>query len=211
MDKIDNSTYLQIKKDKKQKNRSAKGKGMYGHSKHYRNSRLIMVIFILALIVSDVVFSIVVFHTRKTLFVIVACVLSIPFARNLIDLFMSFKAKPLDLDEYKETQEISKLTEISLLYDITITDTDGIVYIPCLAVYNNNIICYTPDEKTAKDREKIKKYISDVNNISKTNYRIFVTEKRETFKKELRKLHAPDDATAKSDEKVMENLLGMGF
>ena len=186
-------------------------KGNYGHSKHYRNKRLIMALFILILIVSDVVFSIMVFHTRKTLFVIVACVLSIPFARNVIDVFMSLKAKPLSMEEYEKTVNLSKEIEAQLLYDITVTESDGVVYIPCLTVYNNSIICYTPDEKEVKKREKIKKYISEVNDFSKTNYRIFVTEKYSTFSKELKKLHEPDKTTQKTDKKVTDNLLSMGF
>ena len=89
-------------------------KGKYGHSKHYRNKRLFMTLLILAFIVFDVVFSLVVFHTRKTLFVIVACIMSIPFARNLIDLFMTLKAKPLDKESYMETVKLSEETGVPL-------------------------------------------------------------------------------------------------
>ena len=195
-------------KSSKKKNYS---KGKYGHSKHYRNIRLAVALFLLVLIVSDVVFSIMVFHTRKTLFVVVACILSIPFARNVIDVFMALKAKPLSKKEYEETQELSDKTGVGLLYDITVTETEGVIYVPCLAVYNNSIICYTPDEKDTKKREKIKQYISEVNQLSGTNYRIFVTEKYSTFSKEIKKLHEPDKATMKTDKKVTEKLLGMGF
>ena len=85
------------------------------------------------------------------------------------------------------------------------------IYVPCLTVYNNNIICYTPEVGEVKDREKVKKYISEVNDMSSTNYRIFVTEKYSTFTRELKKLHEPDDKTKRTDKKVKETLLGMGF
>ena len=186
-------------------------KGKYGHSKHYRNKRLFMTLLILAFIVFDVVFSLVVFHTRKTLFVIVACIMSIPFARNLIDLFMSLKAKPLAKESYMETVKLSEETGVPLLYDITVTESEGIIYVPCLTVYNNNIICYTPDIGEVKQKEKIKKYISEVNVISDTSYRVFVTEKNKAFEKEIKKLHEPDGKTKKLDKKVKDNLLGMGF
>ena len=124
---------------------------------------------------------------------------------------MALKAKPLAKDEYDKTVKLSKETGIPLLYDISVTETDGVIYVPCLTVYNNNIICYTPEVGEVKDREKVKKYISEVNDMSSTNYRIFVTEKYSTFTKELKKLHEPDDKTKRTDKKVKETLLGMGF
>ena len=61
------------------------------------------------------------------------------------------------------------------------------------------------------DEKYNKKYIEEVNSISKTGYRVFVTEKYPTFSKEIKKLHEPDDKTKRTDKKVKENLLGMGF
>ena len=144
MSKIDTSTYKQIKKERKLKNKKYYDKGEYGHSKRYKNIRMAFTLVLFMLILTDVVFSLIIFQTRKTLFVIIGCVMAIPFARNLIDFFMALKADPLIKEEYEKVDALSKESGRKFLYDITITETEGVVYIPALAIYNNNIIAYTP-------------------------------------------------------------------
>ena len=210
MGKIDNSTYKAIKKDKKNKDTKTYGRGKYGHSKHHRNLKISMAVGLLLLILLDVIFSLVVFHTRKTVFVIVACVLSLPFARNVIDIFMSLKAAPLSEEEYQKTNELSENTGIHLYYDISVTEEEGMYYIPCAAVCNNNIICYTPNITDTKMREKLKGYVNEINT-DEINVRVFLTEKYSTFEKEIKKLKNPDGTQAALDREVLEKLLSMGF
>jgi hypothetical protein len=136
--------------------------------------------------------------------------MAIPFARNLIDFFMALKADPLSKEEYEKVDALSKETGRKFLYDITITETEGVVYIPALAIYNNNIIAYTPKVTKPKDREKIKDYINEVNSEG-DNYRIFVTEKFATFSKEIGKLRDASSETLERDEYITLKLLSMGF
>ena len=212
--KIDTSTYKEINKAKKQKDRDKNmgkyAKGTYGHSIHYRNYRLIMAAIILLFILADVFVSILVFHTRKTVFIIIACILAIPFARNLVDVFMTLKAKPLNKEEYEKTKQLSEKTGKPLLYDLSITQEEGMYYIPCAAVYNNNIIAYTPEIKEAKVREKIKGYLVDANT-DDSSYRIYITDKYQTFEKEIEKLREADEETAAIDDEVTYRLLSMGI
>ena len=210
MSKIDTSTYKQIKKERKLKNKKYYDKGEYGHSKRYKNIRMTFTLVLFMLILTDVVFSLIIFQTRKTLFVIIGCVMAIPFARNLIDFFMSLKADPLSKEEYEKVAALSQESGRKILYDITITETEGVVYIPALAIYNNNIIAYTPKVTKPKDREKIKDYINEVNSEG-DNYRIFVTEKFATFSKEIGKLRDASSETLERDEYITLKLLSMGF
>lgn len=214
--KIDNSTYKAIKKDKKRKNRKPSRfemseLGSYGRIKKKRNIKLFMVLFLLALIVADVIFSIVVFHTRKTWFIIIACVMSIPFARNIIDFFMCLRCKPLDKETYNAVNEISNETGRKIIYDLPVTDEDGLVFVPAACVYNNNIIAFTPDEKDAKKREKIKKYVGMVNDSGENQCRIVVTDNINTFKKEISRIKDAEGASDKADEQLMDKFYAIGF
>ena len=213
-DKIDTSTYKEITKAKKQKERNKNvgkyAKGTYGHSKKYRIYRLIFAAILLVLILADVLFSVLVFHTRKTVYIIIACILAIPFARNVVDVIMTFKARPLSKEEYEKTKELSEKTNKPLLYDVSITQEEGMYYVPCMAVYNNNIICYTPEIKDAKIRERIKGYLGAVNT-DDINYRIFITEKYQTFEKEISKLREADAETRAIDEDIEYSILSMGI
>ena len=215
MSKIDNSTFKAIKKDKKQKKRSRKYdsyyKGKYGHAKKYKNARLIFTLLLFLVILTDVVFSLIMFQTRKTWFIIIGCVMSIPFARNLIDFYMALQAKPLDKETYQKTDALAKKEDKEFIYDVTITDTDGVIFIPCASVYNNNIIAFTPHITETKEREKAKKYISGANEIAEMNYRIVVTDNLSTFEKEVKKLRPVNDDTKKNDQEMIDTILSMGY
>ena len=219
MTKIDNSTFKAIKKDKKEKDKIKKSslgdKGCYGHSKKYKNTKMILVLIIFAFILTDVMISLILFQTRKTWFIVFGCVLSIPFARNLIDFVMALNAEPLGEEDYKNVLELGKETGKDFLYDISITDTDGLVYIPCMMVCNNNIAAFVPNAKESAMREKIKKYISNANTLegfdNTMNFRVVVTENIKTFEKEVRKIKLPDAQEKKYDDEMKDRILSMGF
>lgn len=215
MTKIDSSTYKAIKKDKETKSKKksfslfAGEKGLYGHISRIRKSRIIMCIILAAFIIIDVVISLAVFKTRKTWFIVFGCLLAIPFARNVVDIMMTLKTKPLSEDLYNKTKEISDSSSRALLYDISITESEGIIFVPCMMIYNNNMICFTPDEKDSSAREKIKKYLSTANAETDKNYRIVVTENIKTFEKEVKKVR--DVSDSQEDIEMTEKILSMGF
>ncbi|MBO4864773.1 MAG: hypothetical protein J5517_10425 [Eubacterium sp.] len=216
MSKIDNSTYKAIKRERSWDNSflshiGEPEKGTYGRIKKRMIIRLVMVLLLLAVIVADVLISVLVFKTRKTWFVIIACVMSIPFARNLIDLFMTIKCKPLDKDLQEKVEAIGAETGRRIDYDLTITDEDGVVFLPAVCVYNNNVIAFTPDEKDAKKRERVKSFMGMLNSDPEISCRIFVTENINTFKKELARIREADEAALTSDEYIRETLFSLGF
>ena len=202
MAKLDNSTYKEIKNSRKLKEESRFEKGRYGHWKYYRNIRLLFAGIILAVIIASVILSLAIFHTKKTVFIIIACIMAIPFARNVTDLFIVFKAKALSSDDHKELEEIASAAGHSLNYDLSITEEDGVLYIPCALIASNNIIAYTPEETDARKRENIKKALEEVNSRTDQKYRIFVTEKKSTFIKEIKKIRTLDE-----DDKAVDNLI----
>ena len=57
-------------------------KGHYGHLKRYKLIKLAIIFICFLFILTDVVFSLIVFQTRRTLFIVIAAVMSIPFAKN---------------------------------------------------------------------------------------------------------------------------------
>lgn len=207
--KIDNSTYKAIKQEREYNKKPHYSKGEYGHARANKNRKLLLTIVLFLMILSDVLISLIVFQTRKTWFIIIGCVMAIPFARNIIDFYMALKSTPLSDELYKKTDELSKNQGKSFLYDISITDTDGMIFIPCMCIENNNIIAFTPDAGDSKQREKIKSYINTANVELSCSYRIFVTERFDTFSKEIKKLNPAE--TEVQDDKMKDKILSMGF
>ena len=213
MNKIDDTTYKMIKEDRKQshKKRSGKNKGSYGYIKKRKLSRLIITFAIFLVILADVLFSLIIFQTRKTWFIIIACVMSIPFARNLIDYVMCLRCHPLDKDTYEEVEGLFKDSGRPVYYDISITDEDGLVFIPAAVIYNNNIIAFTPDKKETSEREKIKKYISMIKE-KELSPRIVVTDNINTLKKEVFRIKEIEKQESLNlDTEIRESLFDMGF
>ena len=91
-------------------------------------------------IVVDVIFSLVFFQTKKTLFVVVACVMAIPFSKNLIGYLMILKYEPLTEEQHSEAEAIAAKRGMAMAYDVSVTAEAGILFYPCVAVYNNNVI-----------------------------------------------------------------------
>ena len=78
-------------------------------------------------------------------------------------------------------------------------------------MYNNNIIAFTPDEKDAKKREKIKKYVGMVNDSGENQCRIVVTDNINTFKKEISRIKDAEGSSDKADEQLMDKFYAIGF
>ena len=65
-------------------------------------------------ILVDVIFSLIFFQTKKTLFVVIACVMAIPFAKNLIGYLMIIKYQPLD-EEMNRLLAVRHCAEIAMM------------------------------------------------------------------------------------------------
>lgn len=159
-------------------------KGHYGHIKRYKNIRLIIIFACFAFILADVLLSLIMFLTRRTLFIIVAAIMSIPFAKNFANYLLCFKCNPLTQEEYEKAEDIGKKHDINLLYDISITD-DSIRFFPTVAIVNNNIIAYHPEAKDNGRQKEAVKYLENVNAELKDKVRICVVSSFERFDKEL--------------------------
>ena len=193
-------------------------KGEYGYIKYYRTKRLIIALILLAVIVGLLVASFLIFETRKTFLAIFACVIAIPFARNVTDIIMASRVKPLSEKQYKAVkEELEKARpetyedEIGDIYDISITSAEGIGFIPCAYILNNNLIVYSPKDNSSKEKEKLEKYVEMVNEDKKISCRIELTHKLDSFIKEIKKIKVSEKTDFKNDKRILSKLKTLGF
>ena len=92
-------------------------KGDYGYAKSLKRRRLLLMLACFAFILADVLISLIFFQTKKTLFVVVACVMAIPFAKNLIGYLMLIKYEPLKPEEYEEAKKEFENHLVTLVCD----------------------------------------------------------------------------------------------
>lgn len=186
-------------------------KGSYGYVKHYKRIRIILGSICLALILGDLIFSLSVFHTKKTLFVVVGCIMAIPFARNVVDFILAFPYKSLTTDEHKKFEKLSDELDIPILYDISITETEGVAFYQALAIYNNNFIAFQSNAGDKKVHDKLIKYLDTAQPEGKSRMRLVVTSDFAQFKKNLLRLSKPNENQIIIDNRARKKVLTMGF
>lgn len=183
-------------------------KGEYGYARRYKNRQILLMFVIFSLILSDVLVSLLIFNTRKTWLIIIACIMSIPFARNFVNYLLIIKAKPLNDKEHKIADELSEKHGFIMAYDISVTDSEGLLFYPCLTVYNNNIIAYVNDlsGKEKKYTDYLKKCYEEG-----LKPRVCVVDSFEKFEKEIERLNSPKDLQRKQDLMIAKKLLTLGL
>ncbi len=184
-------------------------KGHYGHLKRYKQIRLLIIFSCLAFIIADVLFSLIVFQTRRTLFIIVAAIMSIPFAKNFVQYLLALKCKPLNNSEYEETEKIADKYGIEMLYDISITD-DDIKFFPCGAIVNNSLTVYYPEAKDNNKQKEAREYIRQAFSETDDNIRIGIVDNLSSFDKELGRL-VSGSKEIHQDSRLKFMLLDAGF
>ncbi len=184
-------------------------KGHYGHLKRYKLIKLAIIFICFLFILTDVVFSLIVFQTRRTLFIVIAAVMSIPFAKNFVSYLLSLKCKPLSKDEYEKTEKISENHSLNLLYDISVTD-DDVKFFPVAAIINNGIVAYRPEASDTAEKKQSTEYLENVFSDSKDKVRICIVDNIDGFDKEIGRLKKASKEI-KQSEKLRTKLLEAGF
>ena len=124
-------------------------KGCYGHINEYKKKRLTAALICLAVIAAFVIITFAVFHTRKSVFTILACVMAIPFAERMIGYAIVYNYRSLPEDIYKKINE-SKYSK-EFLYDVTVSDGEKIHYYPCIFLSLEGVAVFDTD---VSDKEK---------------------------------------------------------
>ena len=210
-------------------------KGEYGYAKRYKNRKIMITFICFCCILVDVLIGLIMFQTRATLFTIMACVMSLPFAKNLIGYIMVVKFKPLTEAEYEKAVKIGENAQALMSYDVSISDTEKIYFYPCVAIYGNNVIGlaqamkgdsvdhYELEKNAASSKDihhiehlkNFEKTLAMINDNSKIKARTVVCSTLQDMEKELFKVSSGNDEKSdskKGNEKILKNrLLELGL
>ncbi|MBR6217399.1 MAG: hypothetical protein IKQ63_02635 [Eubacterium sp.] len=114
-------------------------KGDYGYAKKYKNRRIIFTMLCFICILADILIGLIMFQSRKTLFTVVACVMALPFAKNLIGYIMVVGFKPLTEKEHETTEKLAAEHGLKFYYDISASDQERMLFYPCVAVVGKSV------------------------------------------------------------------------
>ena len=135
-----------------------KKKGSYGYIK-YAKCRTFLITFILfAIPLVIYVTGYLQTKTRLNLFTFVAILGCLPACKSLVGLIMILMQKPMPADKYREAS--AAVGELVAGYELVFTAYEHTTPVNALVVCGDQLVCYTPDEKT--DVAYIEKHLSRI-------------------------------------------------
>jgi len=188
-------------------------KGDYGYIEKYKKRLLISIIVLGLIIILGVFFSVAVFDTRKNLFILLPILTSLPFAKQLVSYILCADFKPLSKEEYElVNHKISYGGSDDIVYDISLSRYEGILFFPAAVVRNGRIIFLYTDKfkKKYPDMDSIKKEIEKSFANQKKPYVILVTGSVKEFIKKANTLKEPGEEFISRDKKMRNTLFELG-
>ncbi len=140
-------------------------KGCHGHLNEYKKLHIIHAIICIVVIIGLVVTGIMIYGSRRSVFTIVACIMAIPLAERLIGLGIVFNYSSIKRDNYNKLKEAG--TSEKLLFDITVSNGEKIIYLPAVFINSENALIFT--EKAINDEKYYKETIRKVFDLTELN------------------------------------------
>lgn len=133
-------------------------KGTYGYIK-YQKFRTFLITFILFLIPLVIyVTGYIQTKTRLNLFTVIAILGCLPACKSLVSLILILMQRPMDAKLYEEAGKAGQ--GLVSGYDLVFTAYEHTTPVNALVICGDQVVCYTPDEKT--DIPYIEKHISRI-------------------------------------------------
>lgn len=188
-------------------------KGTYGYIKHYRKKLMISIIVLGLVIIFGVGLSIGLYHTTKTLIILLPILTSLPFAKQLVGLILCADFKPLSKEEHEKiTTGISYGNDDSVIYDISISQYEGILFFPAVVVRDGRILFLYQGKWTKKIHsvDEMKKHLIKVFENEKHPYVIIVASNVNEFITRANQIKKPSEEFEQKDRNMKKRIFELG-
>ncbi|CCY53361.1 uncharacterized protein BN781_01747 [Coprococcus sp. CAG:782] len=189
-------------------------RGQYGYLKRHKKKVIISIISTGIIIVAGVALSLFLFGTTKTVMIIVPILTALPFSKQVVALILCGKFHWLTEEEYKRTEtEIPEDIRRDLLYDVSISRYEGMIYFPVVLVRDGRMIFYYNGSFNSKikDKNELKKAIDKVFEQTPKPYLAVVTTDLEDFIKKACGVRNVHEDFVNKDGRVKKKILELGL
>ena len=199
-------------------------KGDYGYLNAYRKKHLIATCIYLAIILGMVLFAKFLVHDITAALkdtasdptqwqkagsylgiglYMLAAVLSLPAAKHFVAFFMVFRYHTMDRQQAEQLEQVTKSLNGGItLYDVTLSSSEYISYVPFLFMYQNKLYCLV--QVTSKySVDDVKKYL---NKIISGQLTVFAFQKEEDLLRRLKDIVAQKQPSDEKEEKRLQRL-----
>lgn len=188
-------------------------KGQYGYMNRYKRNLLISIISLGLLVIIGVFVTVLMFGTKKSVFIVIPILIALPFAKQIIGYLMCANFRELDEDEYAQIKErVTYFGDEAIVYDVSISRYEGMTYFPVAVIRDGRILVFYRPRWNRKipDENTLKKVIQTAFEDQKKQYVVVTTTKLDDFIERANKIKAPGDELAATDVKYRERLFELG-
>jgi hypothetical protein len=189
-------------------------KGQYGYMNRYKRNVLISIIILGLFIIVGVFMTVFMFNTKKSVFILIPILIAIPFAKQIIAYLLCAGFREIGKEEHKKILDnISYSDDASLMYDVSISRYEGIIYFPVAVVRDGRILVYYNKkyDKKIPNGDALKKEILKTLDMKKNPYVVVVTTDLDSFIDKANHIKAPGEDFKVRDGKIRERLCELGI
>ena len=127
------------------KKRNSSRKGEYGYLAAEKKRRILITAILFSVPLLIFFSAILYFHTRLTIWTVIAVVGCLPACKSLVSLIMIFRAKPVNADVYHKIHEHAG--ELTMSYEMYMTFYEKSSNIDAFAICGNTVAGYSSDPR----------------------------------------------------------------
>lgn len=184
-----------------------KSKGEYGYIDEAKKKKLLMTCLSFAAVFIIFITGIIIYHTNKSLFAVIAAVSALPAAKLLTMYIAMMPNKTGDKEIYeklKQTASMNSEYQAVIGADFIISSTDKSMGIEFAYIINGNAVCLTEHKKTsAKETEAYLKKIFDNENCQYSAVKVY--DDRDKFFKHVDSV-CMETGKEYTDKRIFEKL-----
>ncbi|MCD7955834.1 MAG: hypothetical protein LUG93_08840 [Lachnospiraceae bacterium] len=121
-------------------------KGNWGYIKYEKKKRFLITFFMFLLPLGIYIIGYLTVKSRLNLFTVIAILGCLPACRSAVGLIMMLMQKPMPAERYEEVKKAAG--SLVTGYELIITAYEHTSLVEAAVVCGDQIVCYTPDEKT---------------------------------------------------------------
>ena len=185
-------------------------KGEYGYLKSYKLSKLLVVAILAVMIAAVVIGTLIMYGDTSRVIIVIAILLSLPLAKFIIAYVIVAKFDALTFDQHAKISNNYKSKDESLLYDITISQYEGVKFYHSMLVKNGKICALVLSKDFSEKKKEYEKWIATSIDGGKYKYNVSVFNSIDEYIKKINSVSEPNDNNKLIDRHIREEILSAG-